>query len=130
MRKRHLRKGDVLIYEGAECPEMYIIRSGRFRVYKTINGERVELATLKEREFVGEISTLLGTAASACVAAVEDSEVDALTLDELSALVQRKPETGMKMLRILAERLRRANGLISELSGEKTSLKIIYGLGE
>jgi CRP-like cAMP-binding protein len=130
MRKRNLSAGEVLIDEGSECPEMYIIRSGRFRVYKTINGERIELATLKEKGFAGEISTLLGTPASASVAAVEAAEVDALTLDELKALVQKRPEVGMKMMTVLAARLKRANNHISELTGEKTSLEIIYGLKE
>jgi CRP-like cAMP-binding protein len=128
MRKKQLQRGEVLIDEGSEHSEMYIIRSGRLRVFKTINGERVELATLKQNEFVGEIAALLGTAATASVAAVEDSEVEVLTQEELAALVQKRPQTGMKMIRILAERLRRANELISKISGEKTSLEIIYGL--
>jgi CRP-like cAMP-binding protein len=130
MRKKQLSKGDVIISEGHAHEEMYIIRSGRFRVYKTINGERVELATLKAKEFVGEISVLLGAPASASVAAIEDAEVEALTQAELAKLVQSRPETGMKMIRALAARLRRANELISKISGEKTSLEIIYGLRE
>ena len=56
--EKHLRSGEVLFKEGAQGDEMYLIRSGKIRIVKDLEGTQKTLAVIGEGEFFGEMALL------------------------------------------------------------------------
>jgi CRP/FNR family transcriptional regulator, cyclic AMP receptor protein len=93
-------KGDALIEEGVRTDRLYVLKSGAFEVVR--NGIRVVMIG-EPGAFMGEISTMLGSAPTASVVAVEDSTV--YVVHDASASVQRQPELTYAIAQVLASRL-------------------------
>jgi CRP/FNR family cyclic AMP-dependent transcriptional regulator len=126
--KIHVKKGQLIFQENTPGSDMFVIQSGKVRVFKIINAEKVELAILGKDDFFGEMCLLLGCPRSASVEALEHTELYRLTKDTFRSSIKSKPQLAEKMARTLARRLLNANSIIANLEGEKKSLEIIYGL--
>jgi CRP-like cAMP-binding protein len=108
---------------------MYIIMTGAVRVFKTVNGEEVELGRLGRADYFGELSLLLDMDRSASVEAVERTELICLSKEALMQRIREDPMFAEQLVTTLARKLVRSNEIITELEGEKRSLQIIYGAG-
>ena len=75
---KRLRSGDMLLREGEMGDEMYIVRSGKIRIFKGRGADAVTLAILGPGEYVGEMSLLGEYPRSASAAAQSDTEVTAI----------------------------------------------------
>ena len=105
---------------------MFVIQSGKVRVFKTINEERIEVAVMGREDFFGEMCLLLGEPRSATVEAMEDTTLLKLTKESFRKTFTSRPEIAERIVTRLAKRLLHANSIISNLEGEKRSLEIIY----
>ena len=128
MEKRKVKKGQVICRDNTRGEEMYIILSGQVWVYKTINEERISLATMSKNDFFGELCLLLGGPRTATVEASEDVELLVINKETLLKNIQEDPQLALRMLIRLAKRLEKSNNLITSLEGEVSSLKIIYAV--
>ena len=128
MKKLKVKKGTIIVAENSPCREMYAITAGSVTIYKTINAEKIELARLKKNDFFGEMCLLLGGARTATVEALEDTELLSLTRESLLQKIQSDSKFAERMLMVMAKRLKEADNIISNLEGEKRSLKLIYGM--
>jgi len=126
--KRKVKKGQVICRDNTRGEEMYIILSGQVWVYKTINEERISLATMSKNDFFGELCLLLGGPRTATVEASEDVELLVINKETLLKNIQEDPQLALRMLIRLAKRLEKSNNLITSLEGEVSSLKIIYAV--
>jgi CRP-like cAMP-binding protein len=96
------KSGDVLIEEAVRTDRLYVLKSGAFDVVR--NGVRVVVIS-EPGAFLGEISTMLGSAATASVVASRDSAVH--VVENASAEVRRRPELTYAIAQLLAHRLSR-----------------------
>lgn len=125
---REYKAGDVVITEGEQGEEMYIVRSGRVAVSKAIKlrvpgrGEvnfEKQLATLAQGSYFGEVALLASDTRSATVTALSDLEVWVLRSGPMQELMEEDRELGYRLLtlmsRELCNRLRRANEDIQKL---------------
>ncbi len=128
MEERKYRKGRSICVESSVGTEMYYIVSGAVRVYKTITAEEVELGILGKREFVGELSLLLGTPRTASVDATEDTVLLCLTKEDLFKKIHQDSRFAEHLMTSIAQKLAQANEVISRIEGVKRSLEIIYGI--
>ena len=69
------RSGDVLIREGDVGMSGYIIRKGKFEVSRMIDGRKVFLNVLQERDVVGEMAIFSDNRRHATVTAITDGEL-------------------------------------------------------
>jgi CRP/FNR family transcriptional regulator, cyclic AMP receptor protein len=79
--KRH----QIVFQEDDPGESMFIVQSGAVGIFKTIEGERVQLAVLKDGEMFGEMAIIDGRKRMADAMAVEDSmllQVPRKTLEE------------------------------------------------
>ena len=120
------KKGETICNEETCGTEMYIILSGRVKVYITINNEKIEVGDFKEDEFFGEMSLLLDEPRSATVEAFEKTEVMIVDKDSLLKKISEDPEFAWTALQTMARRLKLAHGVISQIEGEKKSLEIMH----
>lgn len=109
--------GEVLFTEGEPCRGMYIVVSGRVRIFKTAsNGREQVLAVEGPGASVAELPVFDGGNYPASGSAVEKTEVLFISRAELRAICLEKPEVSLKMLQVVGQRLRRLVGIIEELS--------------
>ena len=126
METKNFNELDIIFSEGSDGVEMYRILTGKVKIYKTINQEKVYLGELSENEFFGELQILLGLPRSATVQAVESTELQVITKETFVKNIQKNPEFALKMVVLMAKRLKEAHGVISKLEGEKRSFEIMY----
>ncbi len=105
MERRHFPKGTVLFRRGDPGSAMYIILSGKVRVY-TEDAEGNTFTIRDLSEMFGEFSMLDERPRSASVAAAEDLDVLILHRDDFTRYLREHPMVGLAMMRNLVERVR------------------------
>lgn len=119
---RTYNKDEVIFFEGDPGVGMYIVIEGNVDITKSSgNGKKINLATIEEGGFFGEISIIEGGPRTATATAVDKAELLGFFKADLDELIERRPEIAAKTLfqiaRILGERLRVSNDKLSRLSG-------------
>ena len=107
--------GTTIFRKGDEGDSIYVLREGSVRIILPLDtGWETELAIVRPGELFGELSLLDGKPRSASAVAVED--VVALTLgrQEFLGFLRKQPEAAIRMLAMLAGRLRRTDELLGD----------------
>jgi len=103
------RKGEIIFNEGDEGHEMYIIHSGKVRIFKKLEKREETLAVLEKGDFFGEMAILENLPRSATAEALEDCELIRVNASMLDEMMKRNPEISIRILRNLASKLRETN---------------------
>lgn len=113
MHTRPMAAGDMLIRQGDEPDNVYVVKSGRVQVLMGEGEDARVIAELAAGEHFGEIGLIDHRPRSASVKAVEDGEVCVLANDAIERILDEFPEVRMRVyenfLEALCERLRSAN---------------------
>jgi ATP-binding cassette subfamily B protein len=88
----NVRAGDLLILEGDTAGPLYVVESGRLRVFVEEGGQRKYLAYVRRGDFFGEMSVFKGAARTASVEAVSDCTLLALSPRTFTKLIEQYPE--------------------------------------
>jgi CRP/FNR family cyclic AMP-dependent transcriptional regulator len=102
---RVLKQGEVIFREGDPAKELYVIKSGRVDI---TSGNRL-LATLGDNGIFGEMALIDKEPRSATVTAATDVEIVPVDERQFLFLVSQTPFFALKVMRVLAGRLRIAN---------------------
>ena len=102
MEEYDYRNGRTIVAEGQRSEQLFVILDGTVRVAR--RGRTV--ARLGPGDFFGEISMLDGMPRTATVAADGDVRCLVLLRREFESLVRDVPTIGMKVLRVMATRVR------------------------
>jgi CRP-like cAMP-binding protein len=122
------RQGELICREDTIGGEMYVIISGKAKVYRLIDGTEIDIAYEQEGDFFGEISLLLDCPRTASVEAVEDTEILVLSKSSFIEKIVTDPRFALKMATTMARRLEEAHKVISRLEGARKSLELLYGV--
>lgn len=113
--KMSFKKGDLIFSEGDLGSEMFIIQTGRVRIFKTIDNYDQTLTILEKGDFFGEMSVLEGLPRSASAEADEDVELIKINSANFVAMIKANVEIAIRIMRKLSLRLREANVQIERL---------------
>ena len=114
---RRLAPDDLLMSRFATGDAVYFILAGRVRVVHFLDGEdEVTIATISAGEAIGEISAIDGGTASATVIAEEDCVIAALPKEEFQALLVRRGDVAVSLLRRWAAIIRDLDDKVSLVS--------------
>lgn len=103
---RSFPKNAIVVNEGDETDSLYVVLSGRLRVYVSDGeGRELQLNMIGPGEYFGEVAPD-GGPRSASVMAVDEARCAVVKRGELLALVQREPQFALHMVRKLASRVR------------------------
>jgi CRP/FNR family transcriptional regulator len=128
VRKRYAQ-GELLFAEGDPCKGLYIIESGKLRIFKSsASGREQVLAVEGPGGSVAELPVFDGGAYPASVNAVEDSQILYISRQDLRAFCLEHPEVALKMLAVVGARLRRLVGIIEELSFTTVRQRLVAAL--
>jgi CRP/FNR family cyclic AMP-dependent transcriptional regulator len=120
--RRKYRKGTLLIQEGDPGDTLFVLLSGRVKVYSIDASNReITFAVLGPGSYFGEMS-LDGGPRSASVIVTEVSECSVLTLRSLKAFLAEWPEFAFDLLTTVIRRAREATAIARGLA-----LESVYG---
>jgi CRP-like cAMP-binding protein len=125
--------GKVLFREGDRGAIMYVLRSGKVKIWKHIGETELTLALLGPGEFFGEMALLEGLPRSAGATVVDDAELIELEGNAFETLVRKNGEIAVRLMRRLSSRLREADRQIQALmsrSGAARALSLVRNLAE
>ena len=105
---RMFKEGEVIFREGDPATELYVIKSGKVDIN---SGNRL-LATIGENGIFGEMALIDKEPRSATVTAATDVEAGPVGEKQFLFLVSQTPVFALKVMRVLAARLRAANKAI------------------
>ncbi len=110
----------TLFVEGMTGEILYLIKKGSVNITKkTTSGQEAVLATLKEGEFLGEMSLIDNRPRTATARVAEESSLLVMTKKAFTTLLEKYPDTALKILlvflKIANERLRKANESIKHI---------------
>lgn len=118
--KRLFKSGEVIIKEKDVGETAYIIKRGRVKVSKVMDGEAIHICDLEAGSIFGEMGMIDEKPRSATVTAIEETVVNEIHRDKFFIGLINEQELALKILKILFERLRKANVMIAQLTAAKS----------
>ena len=107
--------GEIIVREGEESREMYVIQHGAVVVTKRIEGKEVELARLTRGDFFGEMSLLESLPRNATVRAEGPAQLLVIKPGGLLLKIRRDPTFAFEMLQHMSHRIRDLNERVASL---------------
>ena len=116
LREREYPKNSVILFEDDPGDALYVVSSGQVKVVLIgEDGREVILSVLTDGDFFGEMSLIDDEPRSAHVIAMKDSQLLVLRREDFQAQLEAQPKIALKLLRVLVQRLRRADEKIGGL---------------
>jgi len=116
LRRRSIKKGDVLFQKGDEGTALYAILRGCIKIIVTTTvGDKITVAILNDGDFFGEMALLDGMPRSADAVALEETQLAVLDRDDFLAFLSQHEHAVRAILRTLSIRLRKTDDLLSEI---------------
>lgn len=107
------KKGDDMIVQGDPGDSLLILLSGNARTSMIAsNGHEIVLDYAEPGQVLGEIALLDGGERTATVTAIEPSSALTITRDAFSDILQKHKNMALRVLRVMANRIRTANTMI------------------
>lgn len=116
MTPSRMERGDELFHEGDPGDKLYVIAEGKIKLGRTSSDGRENLlALLGPGEMFGELSLFDPGPRTATATAVAETQLLALTNEQLRTVLNEHPSAAMTLLAALARRLRRTNESVADL---------------
>src|SRR3954454_5442566 len=113
---RHLARGQILFSEGEPSDHLFLVRSGRLRVFLvSAHGEELVLSVCGPGDTLGELSVLDRAPRSATVDAMERTELIAISGDDARAVLEKNLHALRAVAIELAAGMRRLSGTAADL---------------
>jgi CRP-like cAMP-binding protein len=104
--KNFFQEGETVFQEGDPGNAAYIVESGSVGIFKSDEGEDVQLATINMCELFGEMAIIDGSKRMAHEVAMEDSVIVCLPRAGLEAMLAKQAPMVKTLIQILADNLR------------------------
>ncbi len=105
---RRVRAGEAVFQEGEPGDCMYVILAGEAEI--RVKGKYAD--TIGVGGIIGEMALLDNSPRSATVVALEDCKLVGVTQEQFLHLIQGTPAFAVKIMRVMADRLRGMNMLL------------------
>ena len=104
-RTETIKDGEIIMEEGTWAFYAYVLKSGKAKVVRTIDGRPVLIRTVKQGEVVGEMAFLGGAKRTASVIADGDVEVEMISKDTFMDALDRLPRDVCSKLKAIVSDL-------------------------
>lgn len=127
--ERFFTRGATIFREGDETDGIYLITEGLIKVYKmSTDGREKTLAILTPGDILGEMALFDYSLRSATAEALQVSSVIIIPRQDFEQLLEEMPVLAIRLIRVLAERLRQADEEIKNLLFLNARSRIILHL--
>jgi len=121
--------GQVIFKEGEQGRELFIIIEGEVEIRKRTSANTAKtLITFHKGDIFGEMAIVEGKPRSATAIAVTSCRMLVMNEALLDSMLENNPDFAKKMIRILSERIRKANALIQNLTYTNRQNQVMGGL--
>jgi CRP/FNR family transcriptional regulator len=110
-------KGELLFTEGDPCTGLFIVESGKVRIFKSSPSGREQILSVEgPGSSIAELPLFDGGTYPASTAAVGEARIYFVSKPDFHSLCLVHPQVPLKVLKVVGARLRRLVGIIEELS--------------
>lgn len=114
---RRFRKNTIIVSKGEESDAMYVVVSGRLRVYiDDDQGNEITIRLLEPGDVFGELALLSGTPRSANVMTTEDCEMSIISRTHFMEFLAANSEIAFRIIRALVQRIQQLTDELSTLA--------------
>lgn len=114
-------KGQIIFASGQRTNEVYFIKSGWVRIYRTTSdGRQVSVALRYPGDFIGLAEILSETERGCSAEAMGNVSLLIIWGDEFKKLLAQKPEFSAKIMQLMGTRLREAQNVIHDFISNQT----------
>ena len=114
---REYAAGETIFTEGEPCQGLYVVESGRVKIFKmSVGGREQVLAVDGPGASIAELPVFDDGDYPSSAAAVTEARLVFVSKQDFRALCLEHPQVALKVLKVVGGRLRRLVGIIEELS--------------
>jgi CRP/FNR family transcriptional regulator/CRP/FNR family cyclic AMP-dependent transcriptional regulator len=122
---RHAAAGELIVAQGDEDANMFIVQSGCVEVRRHVGDQVVVHGRLERGDFFGEMSLLESQPRAADVVAVEPTVLVELGAGALLLRIRRDPTLAVEMLQKLSRRIRDLNEGLAGVTTRSDGLVLV-----
>lgn len=111
---RFMAHGEVLMKEGEKPDNVYLLRKGKMRAIRKVNGKEIILGFVEPGEFVGEMAYVNQENRSAEVIAENACELIEIPISRIDYVLFQRPAWAKALMKTLSKRLKSANDFRSD----------------
>ena len=104
--KKFVPKGDAVFREGDPGEAAFLVESGVIGIFKTVEGEGIQLATMADGELFGEMAIIDCSPRMAHAVALEDSVVISIPRAGIETMLAKQAPLVKTLIQILVDNLR------------------------
>jgi CRP-like cAMP-binding protein len=105
----------VLFREGEEGTTLYVIKSGRVRLQKSVHETQVGLGELGPGAFCGELALINDQPRPVTATVVEDASLLKVDAEQFETMVEKNSDIALRMLKKMGQRLTEAQYRVTNL---------------
>jgi CRP-like cAMP-binding protein len=114
---RRLETGEIFYGPQDPSERLFILQKGKVRTFRsTPDGREFTLAVVESGTVFGEMALMGQQLEGAYAQAMEPSQVSTMAKEDLEQLVLEKPAVGLRIMRVLSERLRRQETRLEDVT--------------
>ncbi|MEJ1933358.1 Crp/Fnr family transcriptional regulator [Nostoc sp. NIES-2111] len=123
------KKGEIIFWEGDEGTGLFIVKSGRVKIFKVANGGKEQIFHIfGAEEYFAEVPAFDGGNYPASAAAIENSQVVFIPRSSFLMVLQQHPTLALAILGTLARHLRKLTHLVDTLSFQEVPQRLAHYL--
>jgi CRP/FNR family transcriptional regulator, cyclic AMP receptor protein len=123
---RRFRRGELLFNEGDPCSGLFLVASGKVRIFKISPAGREQVLALEgPGSSFAELPVFDGGKYPASASALEDTETLFISRKDFQSYCREHPDVTLKVLAVVGARLRRLVGIIEDLSFSTVRQRLI-----
>lgn len=125
MFEERLERNQVLFLEGDEARALYVVRSGRIKIFKVSpEGKEQVLRVMESGDTFNEVPVFDGGANPASAQAMEPAVVYGIRCHDMLGLIRGHPEIALGVLKVFATRLRHFTRMVEDLSFRSVTSRV------
>lgn len=114
--QRRYKKGQMIFFEGDVSDELFVITSGKIKVYKyTKEGKEQIMYILSEGDFIGDLSLLKKKEFKFNAEALVDTHICVLKKADFDKILIENPEISLNILEVLHDRIIKLENTVKNL---------------
>lgn len=123
-KERSYKKGSVIITEGEKSENVFIIKSGKVKIFKTSNDGREIILDIKGRSKIFAEVTLFDNGKNpATVTAIENCVILSISSEDIECIIRENPDMALNIIKVLNRRLKEAQSRVKNMAINDTYVR-------
>ena len=116
--------GEIIIKEGDEGKTFFQLLEGKAKVYRDYEeDDQVEVATLEEGQYFGEMAVIENFPRNSTVVAEGDVKVDEIAAEELNDYIAQNPDKILAIMKVLGSRIQKMDEEFIEVKKARDEIR-------